>query len=377
MNFDWAIRLLATGGFRAGLLLGFFLSAPAFARDPDPSLEAMFELPLAPAGMTTAPGGTFLLSLGFEQKPENRVIEVTKTGESRPFPTAAISRAEADEPLKLDAVQGMQVDKSGIVWMLDSGRRDEQIPKIVAWDCEHKRLHRVLPLTSPAILAGSNLNDLEIDPERAFVFVSDPAGGADAALIVVDVTTGLSRRVLQGHPSVVPVTGLELLIDGRKLESKRLDGSFADPMGAVRPFALDRRGEWLYFGPLRSTKLYRVKTEHLRNAALAPDKLAGLVEEYCAKPICAGISIDSKGNIYVSDLASNAIGMIAAGSRQYRVLVTDPRLIWPDGLCFGADGRLHFFTNARNARPKGARAPAAEVNYLFRMQTPASGRVGD
>ena len=228
----------------------------------------------------------------------------------------------------------------------------------------------------------SLLDDLVVDRELPFLYLSDPANGADAALIVLDSTTGLARRVLQGHPSVVPVVGLDLSIDGHKLETKRLDGSVADPVGGVNPLALDRKGEWLYFGPLRSHKLYRVKTEYLRDASLSPDKLAGLVEEYAAKPLCDGITLDNKGNIYVSDLTSKAIGMIAAGSKEYRILATDPRFLWPDGLCFGADGRLYFFTNTGKTLPPvaaGALPTAGEqpTNYLFRLQTPAAGKVGD
>jgi len=347
-------------------------------RDTGPQPEVVFELPLAPSGMTIAPGGGFLLSIGYEEKPQNRVVTITKSGESTPFPNAPVSQASPDEPLTLDAVRGMALDKNGVVWMLDSGRRSEVPPKIIAWDAEHKRLHRVLNLSQPALLSGSNINDIAVDVDRQLLVVSDSASGADAALIVIDLATGLGRRALQGHPSVVPVAGLDLQIDGKLIETRRLDGTPADPDGGVRPIALDRRGEWLYFGPMRSLKLYRVKTEHLRNAALPPEKLAGLVEEYSKKPLCSGISLDTKGNIYVSDLHGKAIGIIAAGSRQYRVLAADPRFLWPDGLCFGPEGKLYFFTNSRRAVPRGARLTAeASVNYLFKLQTPASGRVGD
>ncbi len=348
------------------------------ARDTEPQVDTVFQLPLAPAGMTVAPGGNFLISVSYEEKPQNRVIEVTIKGESKPFPTASISQAAEDEPLTLDSVQGMQTDKDGVVWMLDSGRRSEVPPKIIAWDVAHKKLHRILNLTQPAVLPGSNLDDLAVEQDHPFMYVSDQASGPDAAIVVVDRGTGLARRVLQGHPSVVPVTGLELMIDGQKIQSRRLDGTVADPKGGVKPLALDRRGEWLYFGPMRSLKLYRIKTEHLRNAALSADKLAGLVEEYSNKPLCAGITLDSKNNIYVADLGSKAIGMIAAGTKQYRIIASDPRFLWPNGLCFGVDGRLYFFSNARNARPSGAKTTSEPPsNLLFRLQTPASGRVGD
>jgi sugar lactone lactonase YvrE len=365
------------------LLAAFLFAAAdkmALGRDKDqPPLEVLFELPLAPAGMTVTPDGSFVISISHLERPQNRVLEINKKGGTKPFPTTAISQAAPGEPLTLDAVQGMQVDQDGIVWMLDNGRLSETPPKIVGWDVPHNKLHRILNLPSPSVLPSSNLGDIAVESAHPFIYVTDPAAGVNAALIVVDSSTGLTRRVLQGHPSVVPVEGLDLVIDGQKIQTKRLDGSVADPLGGVRSVALDKHGEWLYFGPMRSLKLYRIKTEHLRNAELSPEKLADLVEEYSSKPLSSGISIDSKNNIYVADLAGKAIGMIAANNRQYHVLVSDPRCIWPDGLCFGTDGKLYFFNNIRFVHPRGAPQSGADAptNYLFRVQTPASGRPGE
>jgi sugar lactone lactonase YvrE len=369
------------GLVRLWLLLcaGFVLSPAGRGADP-PRVEVIFQLPLAPSGLTVTPEGGFLFSVSFEQKPQNRVIAVGKGGASKPFPNVSLSQAAPGESLQLDAVQGMQCTDSGIVWMLDNGRRSEVPPKVIAWDAAHTRLQRVFHLVAPAVISTSLLDDLVVDPELPFIYLTDPASGPDAALIVLDTGTGLARRMLQGHPSVVPVAGLDLSIDGQKIQSRRLDGSFADPLGGVNPIALDKKGEWLYFGPLRSRKLYRVRTEHLRDGSLSSDKLAGLVEEYANRPLCAGITLDGKGNIYVSDLMGKAIGIIAAGSKEYRIHVTDPRFLWPDGLCFGADGNLYFYSNVLKATPsspRGAITPTAETNYLFRVRTPASGRVGD
>lgn len=348
----------------------------------DLQLDVLYQLPLAPAGLTIAQNGNYLLSVSFEEKPENRVVEITRTGKSTPFPTEGISQGAAGEIIYLDAVEGMQTDKNGLVWMLDNGRRSEMAPKIVAWNYDHKKLHRVLYLTEPAVSKSSFLDDLVLDPEHPFLYIADPASGPDAALIVMDINTGVARRVLQGHPSVVPSTELSLVIDGQSLVTRRLDGSVADPQGGVNPMAVDRKGEWLYFGPMRSERLYRIRTATLRDPNLLPEDLAGQVEEYSRKPLCDGITIDSKGNIYVSDLANKAIGMINATTREYKTLITDARLLWPDGLCFGVDGKLYFFNNTRKSRPAVMGSgktiqDANSANYLFRIQTPASGRIGD
>lgn len=366
--------ILQTAVFAA---VGLAISGAVIADET--GLQMVFELPIEPAGLTISPKGDFLFSLRQEEKPLNRVVEVSKTGDSKPFPTIAIAQAAKDEPLILDAVRGMQADGNGVVWMLDNGRRSELPPRVIAWDYGHKKLHRVINLVAPAVLTSSVPDDLALDPGAPFLYLTDPSNGGECSLIVVDLTTGFARRVLQGHPSVMPVEGLDLVIDGVKIETRRLDGSLADPMGGVSPLVLDRKGEWLYFGPLRSNRLYRVKTEHLRNASLSADKLAGLVEQYADKPLCAGITMDFKGNIYVSDLSQKAIGVIQAGTKKYQILVSDPRFLWPGGLCFGNDGRLYFYTNASRTRATTGtnRLQSPVANYLFRVQTPASGRVGD
>ena len=375
--FRQGVAVRWSAGVAACLLWASFSHAAS-----DPVLEVVFQLPLAPAGLTIAPDGAFLLSISFLEKPQNRMVAVNKVGESKPFPTVPISQASKDEALLLDAVEGLHTDKEGTVWMVDNGRRSELPPKLVAWDADHQKLHRVINLAPPAVLSDSLIHDLAVDPEFPFVYLSDPANGTDAALVVVDVTTGLARRILQGHPSVVPEDGIPLEIDGQRHQTLRLDGSVANSQGGVSALALDRKGEWLYFGPMRSRRLYRIRTEHLRNSGLPAEKLAGLVEEYAAKPVCNGISLDSKGNVYVSDLGAKGIGVIAANNKQYRVLATDSRVTWPDGLCFGTDGKLYFYTNTRKGKTGDALAAlgasdAPVTNYLFRLQTPAAGKVGD
>ncbi len=367
-----------------GLMLALAMSGTsATAFGAPPKLEALFQLPLPPAGLTIIPGGQYVLSVSFEGKPQNRVVQINPSGASSPFPTPTIGQASAGESLLLDAVEGMQTDPKGIVWMVDNGRRSELPPKIVAWDTDHQKLHRVINLAPPAVLRTSLLDDLAVDSENGFIYIADPASGEDAALIVVELATGLARRVLQGHPSVIPQAGLDLVIDGQSLRTIRLDGSVADPDGGVNPIALDKKAEWLYFGPLRSPQLFRVKTEDLRNLKHTPDLLAGMVEVYSGKPICDSITLDNKGNIYVADLSGKAIGMINASARQYQALVTDPRLLWPDGLCFGEDGKLYFFNNARKCQPPsrspltGTSPVRTAANYLFRIETPASGRAGE
>src|SRR3954470_16165065 len=146
-----------------------WLAAPhraAAAADPKP--EVIFQLPLAPSGVTVTPDGGFIIAVSFEEKPQNRVIAVGRNGESKPFPTVPLSQAAPGESILLDAITGLQCMDNGIVWMLDNGRRSELPPKIIAWDSAHARLQRVYNLAPPAVLPSSQLDDLAVDPERPF-----------------------------------------------------------------------------------------------------------------------------------------------------------------------------------------------------------------
>lgn len=364
------------------------LAGPGDAFKSD-AIEAVFQFSLAPAGITASPDGAWLLSVSQTEKPRTRVMKVFKSGKVEPFPNEKMSEAAPDAPLPLDAVEGLQLGADELVWMLDNGRRGEVTPRIIAWNCDKNRLQHVHYIGQPAIVPGSYLTDLAIDPVYPHVYIADPANGSDAAIIVVDRSTGLARRVLQGHVSVVPDPEVTFPAGFNGTgEARRLDGVQTVPHSGVDPLALDRKGEWLYFAPLRSRRLYRVRTDLLRSAEPgAAGKLSQGVETYAEKPPATSISLDNKGNIYVGDILGRAIGVIEPEKREYRVLTSDPRLVQPDGLCFGQDGKLYFFSRSQFAvlaRPAEAAQPAlitapssAPEHSLFRMKALAPGRAGD
>ena len=80
------------------------------------------------------------------------------------------------------------------------------------------------------------------------------------------------------------------------------------------------------------------RTTDLLDPNLSNEQLAMRVERFSDKPMCDGISIDNAGNIYISDLQANAIGVITP-DRHYEKLITDPRISWPESFSFGA-GRV-------------------------------------
>lgn len=325
-----------------------FCQAPTFAGvdNAKAKLEQVHELSHGPAGMTFTPAGDIILSLHQYYRPVHRVVKIPAgTTRAIPFPNDPISRGAEGEEIRLDAVQGIQCDKKSVVWMLDNGRRGEVAPRIVAWNDKKNALHKFIQLPEECLRADSFVNDLVLDPEDpSFLYITDPAGGDNAAIIVVNVETGSARRVLEGDISVRPST-TELLMDNRIVQAEGIDGNPVRPQFGVNGITLDRKAKWLYFGPLNGDFLYRVETKFLNGDEVIPLlEIADQVEVYCRKPPCDGISIDRDDNIYFTDLASKGIGVVDAKYRKYRLLVSDPLFDWPDGLCY-SDKRFYFYTN--------------------------------
>ena len=97
------------------------------------------------------------------------------------------------------------------------------------------------------------------------------------------------------------------------------------------------------------------------------------------KPIFSdGISIDSKGNVYVSDIAAKAIGIINPKSKKYTQYIRHADFLWPDGLCFGTDDRLYFFASQLHRMPffNEGRQESKQPFFLFKIKPLADGTIG-
>jgi sugar lactone lactonase YvrE len=146
--------------------------------------------------------------------------------------------------------------------------------------------------------------------------------------------------VLQGHESVLP-ENYAPVVQGQRME---FYGLFTVRPG-VDSIALDDAGEWLYFAPVTSNHLYRVRTADLDDPSMPWRDLEASVERFAEKTMSDGIAIDAAGTLYLSDLEHSAI--VALGQdRRLRTLVKDDRLRWPDGFAFAPDGSLYLTCSA-------------------------------
>lgn len=328
-------------------------SLPSFFKRADNDLQETVQAPTGPGGMAMHPSGDYIISCHQFFHPTYRVMRLVRKNGWVPFPNEEMNTPGSAAPVILDSVLGIACDSRGIIWMLDNGRRSDVPPKLVAWDTKRDQLHQVIFINSQALTPRSFLRNLVLDPVAPYIYISDPADGISSAIIVVNTSTGLTRRVLQGHRSTQMEPNIILQLDGRSIIVRRPDGELATPLTGVSPIAIDRKGEWLYYGPRNGASLFRIRTELLQREDLPRQSLESQVNGVSPKPIADSMVLDARGNVYFGDIARGSIDYVSPDDNylDLRLFLQDPRLIWPGGLVIGPDGNLHFFSSQLHRAP--------------------------
>jgi len=285
------------------------------------------DLDYPPGNIAVSSGGRVFFTLHPDGSPPAQVHEL-RDGKAVPYPSATFADYQS--------VLALRIDGQNRLWALDFAKFGRGQPRLIAFDLATDReVHRY---DFPSGVAGflSMLNDFQVSPDGGTIYIAEASPIRQTpAIIVYDVATKTSRRVLDSHPSLLP-QGYVIQAPGRDMI---VLGFYALHIG-IDTIALDRTGEWLYYGPVNGARLFRVPTQALRDASLDDAGLASRIEDYGPKPISDGASTDDAGNVYLTDPEHSAV-LALAPDRTLRTLVKDPKLRWPDGLSFGPDGWLY------------------------------------
>lgn len=320
----------------------FTLSVSVSAQGIETYLEFPKDTP--PGNLAIAPDGRMFMSVHEFYGPELRVVEVMPDGSTVPYPSETWARAPQDDADGLNGVLGLRVDREGILWMLD-GQGENQTGRVVGWNTNTEELHAIYYIGQPVARPTSFLNDLAVDRENEAIYISDTGDGQNSALIVIDMETGRARRVLEGSAVTVP-EDTPMVIDGREV----LLGGNPAKIG-VNPITVDPTNTWVYFAPMTATSMYRVRTADLLNEELSDAALTEQVQRYGDKVISDGSTVDAAGNVYITAMTDNAIG-VTKPDGSYEVLYqSDEDLPWPDGFSMGVDGYVYATINELQRSP--------------------------
>jgi sugar lactone lactonase YvrE len=183
---------------------------------------------------------------------------------------------------------------------------------------------------------------VRIDVSKNFAYLSESKGGG---IIVVDLASGEMRRVLSTHYSVKSDPNYKFIIDGRELMKEGKPVKINSDGIALTP-----DGNWIYYKPLTDDKLYRIRTEFLRDFGMSETELEKKVEDLGHFATTDGMMFDGSGNLYMGDLQNYRILRISPDHKM-TTLIKDDRLIWPDSYSI-ADGQLYISCSQIQKQPE-------------------------
>jgi len=308
----------------------------------DPRLQVALTLQNPVNGVSTTPSGrTFVVFARVDGSTGPQVAEYTNNT-FVPYPDAEWNSYTpgSDPTTHLVRTNGQRIGPDGTLWIVDTGSPGfgqpvilPNGPKFVQVNLTTNTVQRVWNLGN-VTLADSLIDDIRFNPAANLAYITD---AGVPAIIVMDLTTGEARRLLEGEPSTkgapFPISG-----EGHLLHSAAT-GAFQYIYADQHEVSPDAK--YYYFQPCNGG-MSRIETQYLNqafhNSSLA-SVLEQFVEPFALTPSTGGTAIDADGNIYNSDTDRLAIIKIAPNGT-WSTFVQDDRLLWVDAMWIDDQKRL-------------------------------------
>lgn len=298
------------------------------------ALEEVVSYRLPIGNVAVSRTGRVFFTVHPEARPKgNKLLEYID-GASVPFPDGAAQNR------LFDTILGLAIDRFDRLWTIDHGNHGLHTARLLAFDINSGELLLDQKFDRDIAPRGSFLQDVQVSADGRTVVIADASFWRKSpALIVYDVETATAKRILEAHPSV---SAENYLIQNRNRIMSFM-GGIVSLRGGVDGIAMGE--EWLYFGALSGSSLYRVRLADIRDPAIPNSQIAARVERVAQKPLSDGFSIDNEGRVYITDVEHNAIFRLDQ-DLQLRTLLRSDRVRWPDALSFGPDGWLYIADSA-------------------------------
>jgi sugar lactone lactonase YvrE len=306
------------------------------------------------AGVVTTRDGRIFMSFPRWNPVEFSAAELTKDGKLSPVPNLALHQTADGERL-LVSIQGLDVDASGRLWMLDAGNA-----KLHCVDLSSAAVVKTLRPSNETLGTSTYANDVRIDLRRGsegFAFISDTAG---AGVIVMDLASGASRRRLSKAPSARSDKAFDPRVEGKPIAMR----------GHTDGIALSPDGKTLYYHSLSRRALFSVSADALSDMDATDEQVEATIRKIANKTSASdGILCDGENRVYTTDYEDGAIRRWTPGAGEDQpgeAIVQDERLLWPDA-CAIHGGWLYVTTNQLNREKK------VPPYALFRVPVDATG----
>jgi sugar lactone lactonase YvrE len=277
------------------------------------------------------------------------LVEVLPGGEVRPYPDLYMNTWEPHQSGedKWVCVQAVYIDDKNTMWVVDPAAPKMQEVfnnsyKLVKINLATNKVEKVYQFDGVAS-NRSYINDVRVDTKRGFAYLTNSNEGG---ILVVDLSTGKMKQVLQQHYSVKSDPNYHFIVDGRELMKNGQVVKINSDGIALTP-----DGEWLYYKPLTDDKLYRIRTAYLRSDSLSEQELEAKVEDLGHFNTTDGMIFDKNGNLYMGDIQNYSLVKISPDLKKH-VILKDERLIWPDSYSISDNGFLYISCSQIQKQPE-------------------------
>ncbi len=307
--------------------------------------------PKQPSGVTISKTGRLFVNFPrWVDEPTPSVAEVTADGSLVPYPNEDINnwdKKPGDSARDhFVCVQSVVVDSEDVLWILDpaSPLFQEVVeggPKLLKVNLGTNKVEQVYHFDNDTAPGKSYLNDVRFAHGSAFI--SDSGLGA---IVVLNLSTGKARRLLEDHASTKAEKDVEPVIGG--VPWKNADN--ATPEVHCDGIAIDPKREYVYYKALVGRTLYRVPVTALLDESLTSEALGKQVERVAVTEPTDGLEFDAQGNLYLTSLEWNAIKVLRPDGR-IDLVARAVDFLWPDTITMSSDGDLLFSTSQFHLMP--------------------------
>ncbi|MEM1221092.1 MAG: L-dopachrome tautomerase-related protein, partial [Bacteroidota bacterium] len=256
------------------------------------ALEEVLSFPEPLGNIAVSAEGRIIFSVHPESRPKGPTVLEIVDGKPVPYPS------NAGQTL-FKTVLGLAIDEQNRLWTIDHGNHGIDPVRLLAFDLAADTIVHDYAFDASIAPFGSFFNDLSVSPDGQWIYLADVNFfGKKPALIVYDIENKRARRLLECHTSVAPQ---DYIIETASKKMTFLGGLMALKPG-VDGIVVDTKGEYLYYGAMTHDGLYRIPTLVLKDEGLLPRELEASIERIGTKPLSDGLSIDTLGQVYITDI---------------------------------------------------------------------------
>ena len=265
---------------------------------------------------------------------KNAVVQISNNT-ATPYPNKKWNSWEIDSPINdsiFVAIQSVVASKNNL-YVLDTRnplfKGVQSNPRIFVFNLISNKLDRIYILSNNSFHKDSYINDLRIDEKNKKAYFTD---SGHAGLLILDLKSGVFKRVLDNHTSTLAETNHLTFKEGRWNNTVNSDG-----------IALDTKKNILYYHSLTGYNLYAIPTSVLINGT--EEEIEKGVKFIKKTPAPDGMIIDKLGNLYLADLENNKIIKLETSTNNIKVFAEGPKVRWAD--TFSIYKNNLYYTNSR------------------------------